>query len=66
MLPDLAFSQFFCRSPQMTGGYSMHVLTARVPGAQPSDTWQRGSLRSSHAMIVASVLYCSPLMELTR
>ena len=40
--------------------------TATVPKAQPSDTWQRGSLRSSHARMVESSAYCSPLMVLVR
>ena len=40
--------------------------TATVPKAQPSDIWQRGSLRSSHARMVESSAYCIPLMVLVR
>ena len=57
-----------CEPLQVHKGCSvvLQVRTARVPGAQPSDAWQRGSLRSSHAMMVESALYGRPLMELTR
>ena len=41
-------------------------LTATVPGEQPWATWQRGSLSSSQARIVESLLYCKPLTVFVR
>lgn len=47
-------------------GASAQALTATVPGAQPMDTWQRGSLSSSQARMVLSLLFCRPLMVFVR